>query len=43
MTGKVSGGALDRNEEACAKNCVERWMDANLAVLKHLETLRGPQ
>ncbi|KAJ9300308.1 hypothetical protein DTO271G3_2425 [Paecilomyces variotii] len=41
MTGKISSGRLDRTEEACANNCVERWMDANLAVLKHLETLRG--
>ncbi|WEW56287.1 Mitochondrial import inner membrane translocase subunit tim8 [Emydomyces testavorans] len=43
MTGKVTAGGLDRNEETCAQNCVERWMDANLAVLKHLETLRGSQ
>lgn len=43
MTGKVSAGGLDRSEESCAQNCVERWMDANLAVLKHLETLRGSQ
>ncbi|KAL2003879.1 hypothetical protein VTN02DRAFT_1728 [Thermoascus thermophilus] len=41
ITGKISSGRLDRAEEACAQNCVERWMDANLAVLKHLETLRG--
>lgn len=41
VTGKISSGRLDRAEETCAQNCVERWMDANLAVLKHLETLRG--
>ncbi|KAK2797762.1 hypothetical protein FQN50_009091 [Emmonsiellopsis sp. PD_5] len=41
VPGKVSSGALDRNEESCAQNCVDRWMDANFAVLKHLETLRG--
>ncbi|EYE99523.1 Tim10/DDP family zinc finger protein [Aspergillus ruber CBS 135680] len=41
ITGKVSSGRLDRAEEACAQNCVERWMDTNLSVLKHLEALRG--
>ncbi|BCR83819.1 Tim10/DDP family zinc finger protein [Aspergillus chevalieri] len=41
ITGKVSSGRLDRTEEACAQNCVERWMDTNLSVLKHLESLRG--
>ncbi|KAI5299776.1 Mitochondrial import inner membrane translocase subunit tim8 [Ascosphaera atra] len=37
----TSGSRLDKTEEACAENCVNRWMDANLAVLKHLESLRG--
>ncbi|KAH8434711.1 Mitochondrial import inner membrane translocase subunit tim8 [Aspergillus melleus] len=41
ITGKISSGRLDQSEESCAHNCVERWMDTNLAVLKHLETLRG--
>ncbi|KAI5288122.1 Mitochondrial import inner membrane translocase subunit tim8 [Ascosphaera aggregata] len=38
---KLGSGRLDKSEEACAANCVNRWMDANLAVLKHLEKLRG--
>ncbi|KAL1984779.1 hypothetical protein VTN96DRAFT_8720 [Rasamsonia emersonii] len=37
----IKSGQLDRTEETCAQNCVERWMDANLAILKHLESLRG--
>ncbi|PGH11379.1 hypothetical protein AJ80_07170 [Polytolypa hystricis UAMH7299] len=41
VPGKISSGSLDRGEEACAQNCVNRWMDANMAVLKHLEQLRG--
>ncbi|KAI9924351.1 hypothetical protein ASPWEDRAFT_34823 [Aspergillus wentii DTO 134E9] len=41
ITSKVSSGRLDRKEESCAQNCVERWMDTNFAVLKHLEQLRG--
>jgi mitochondrial import inner membrane translocase subunit TIM8 len=41
VAGKITSGRLDRAEETCAQNCVERWMDANFAVLKHLEALRG--
>ncbi|OJD10704.1 hypothetical protein AJ78_08364 [Emergomyces pasteurianus Ep9510] len=41
VTGKVSGGTLDRNEESCAQNCVDRWIDTSTAVLKHLDKLRG--
>ncbi|PKX96758.1 Tim10/DDP family zinc finger protein [Aspergillus novofumigatus IBT 16806] len=41
ITGKISSGRLGQGEEGCAQNCVERWMDTNFAVLKHLETLRG--
>lgn len=40
ITSKITSGRLDKNEEACASNCVDRWMDTNLAVLKHLETLQ---
>ncbi|PKY05361.1 hypothetical protein P168DRAFT_249885 [Aspergillus campestris IBT 28561] len=41
VSGKISSGRLDSSEETCATNCVERWMDTNLSVLKHLEQLRG--
>ncbi|KAF7592599.1 Mitochondrial import inner membrane translocase subunit tim8 [Aspergillus hancockii] len=41
ITGRISSGRLDQSEETCAQNCVERWMDTNLAVLKHLEALRS--
>ncbi|KAE8147373.1 Tim10/DDP family zinc finger-domain-containing protein [Aspergillus avenaceus] len=41
ITTKISSGRLDHSEETCAQNCVERWMDTNLAVLKHLEALRS--
>ncbi|KAI9371124.1 Tim10/DDP family zinc finger-domain-containing protein [Aspergillus egyptiacus] len=40
ITSKISSGRLDKSEETCAVNCVDRWMDTNLAVLKHLETLQ---
>ncbi|KAL1969073.1 hypothetical protein VTN77DRAFT_907 [Rasamsonia byssochlamydoides] len=41
ITGRITSSRLDRAEETCAQNCVDRWMDAYLGVLKHLDTLRG--
>ncbi|KAL1957090.1 hypothetical protein VTO42DRAFT_6348 [Malbranchea cinnamomea] len=41
ITSKITSGTLDKNEEACAQNCVERYMDTNVAVFQHLQTLRG--
>lgn len=43
ITGGISGGKLAGKEESCMSNCVERFMDSNLAVLRHLETLRAGQ
>ncbi|KAG2160870.1 hypothetical protein VTO58DRAFT_104583 [Aureobasidium pullulans] len=40
ITGKISAGKLDRSEEACMQNCVDRFMDANLVVIKNLEQMR---
>ncbi|KPI41512.1 Mitochondrial import inner membrane translocase subunit TIM8 [Cyphellophora attinorum] len=39
----VSGGKLASKEESCVRNCVERYMDSQTSVLKHLETLRASQ
>lgn len=41
MTKGISSGKLDRNEESCTQNCVDRFLDANEAVLKHLNAMRG--
>ncbi|KAJ5728006.1 mitochondrial import inner membrane translocase subunit Tim8 [Penicillium malachiteum] len=41
VTGKITSKTLDRTEEACAQNCVERWMDTQMGILKHLENMRG--
>ncbi|KAL2039159.1 hypothetical protein N7G274_008208 [Stereocaulon virgatum] len=41
ITKGISSGKLDRNEESCTQNCVDRFLDANEAVLKHLNALRG--
>ena len=40
ITGKITSGSLDRNEEPCMKNCVDRYMDANMTVIRHLEKMR---
>ncbi|TKA46488.1 hypothetical protein B0A54_02320 [Friedmanniomyces endolithicus] len=41
ITSKISGGKLDRYEEPCMQSCVDRFMDANMVVIKHLEQLRS--
>ncbi|KAK4941693.1 Mitochondrial import inner membrane translocase subunit tim8 [Elasticomyces elasticus] len=43
ISGSISSGKLASKEESCMSNCVNRFMDSNLAVLKHLETLRANQ
>ena len=39
--GVVKKGALDKYEEPCMRQCVDRFLDANLVVLKELERLRA--
>ncbi|KAI9746582.1 MAG: Mg(2+) transporter [Claussenomyces sp. TS43310] len=41
MTGGIRSGKLDKGEETCAKNCVDRFLDGNLTVIKHLEQMRS--
>jgi mitochondrial import inner membrane translocase subunit TIM8 len=40
VTSKISAGKLDRSEEPCMQNCVDRYMDANMTVIRHLEQMR---
>jgi len=41
VTSKISSGQLDsRSEEPCMRNCVDRYMDANMTVIRHLERMR---
>ncbi|KAJ6010510.1 mitochondrial import inner membrane translocase subunit Tim8 [Penicillium sp. IBT 35674x] len=40
ITTKISSNALSKTEEACAQNCVDRWMDTQIGILKHLEEMR---
>jgi hypothetical protein len=39
--GGVKNGKLDKYEEPCVRQCVDRFLDANLVVLRELERLRG--
>lgn len=41
VTANISSARLERQEESCGRNCVERFLDANLSVVKHLESLRA--
>lgn len=41
ITANISSAKLERQEESCGRNCVERFLDANLSVVKHLESLRS--
>ncbi|KAK4244407.1 Tim10/DDP family zinc finger-domain-containing protein [Corynascus novoguineensis] len=36
----IKSGALDKGEQNCLANCVDRFMDANLATMKHLASMR---
>ncbi|KAJ4367104.1 Mitochondrial import inner membrane translocase subunit tim8 [Neocucurbitaria cava] len=38
--GTVKNGKLDKYEEPCMRQCVDRFLDANLVVMKELERLR---
>lgn len=41
VTGSIKSGKLDRSEESCAQNCVDRFLDANDTVLRHLSEMKG--
>ncbi|KAJ5911012.1 Mitochondrial import inner membrane translocase subunit TIM8 [Penicillium subrubescens] len=42
MAGKsFTSGTLDRSEESCASNCVDRWMDSQMLILQKLGSMRG--
>ncbi|KAH8683034.1 Tim10/DDP family zinc finger protein, partial [Tricladium varicosporioides] len=40
VTGTIRSGKLEKNEETCAQNCVDRFLDANFTVIKHLDRMR---
>jgi len=40
VTSSIRSGKLDRGEETCTQNCVDRFLDANFTVIKHLDAMR---
>lgn len=40
VTGSMKSNALDKGEQACLANCVDRFMDANVLAVKHLQNMR---
>jgi len=40
ITGNIRDSKLDKYEEPCIQNCVGRFMDANMTIIKHLEQMR---
>lgn len=43
ITSSITQGKLAGKEETCMANCVNRWYDSNLQILKHLDALRASQ
>ncbi|CAH0043985.1 unnamed protein product [Clonostachys solani] len=41
VPGAVKSGKLDKTEETCLANCVNRFMDLNLLTVKHLQNMRS--
>ncbi|TAQ85640.1 hypothetical protein B7494_g6035 [Chlorociboria aeruginascens] len=41
VTGSIRSGKLEKGEDICAQNCVDRFLDANSAVIKHLNAMRN--
>ncbi len=41
ITGRISSGNLESGEEKCAANCVERFLDLNVSVVRQLRVVRG--
>lgn len=42
-SGTIKSDSLSSSEQSCMANCVERFMDVNLATLKHLSSIRQQQ
>ncbi|KJZ73364.1 Mitochondrial import inner membrane translocase subunit TIM8 [Hirsutella minnesotensis 3608] len=41
VTANIKNPKLDSSEEACLTNCVDRFLDLNLLVMKHLNMMRS--
>ncbi len=41
VSGSFKSGQLDKNEDACARNCVDRFLDVNSLVIQHLSDMNS--
>ncbi|KAI9897575.1 hypothetical protein N3K66_007431 [Trichothecium roseum] len=41
VTGNIKSTKLDKGEETCLANCVDRFLDLNFLTMKHLSNMRG--
>ncbi|KAK0384796.1 hypothetical protein NLU13_7274 [Sarocladium strictum] len=41
VTGSIKSSKLDKSEEGCLTNCVDRFLDLNNLTFKHIQNMRG--
>ncbi|GKT43801.1 mitochondrial import inner membrane translocase subunit TIM8 [Colletotrichum spaethianum] len=41
ITGSIRNSKLDKGEEGCLANCVDRFLDVNFLTMKHLNNMRS--
>ncbi|KAK5997408.1 Mitochondrial import inner membrane translocase subunit TIM8 [Cladobotryum mycophilum] len=41
ITGNIKNSKLDKPEETCLANCVDRFLDMNFLTMKHLNNMRS--
>jgi import inner membrane translocase subunit TIM8 len=41
VPGSIKNPKLDKSEETCLANCVERFLDVNYLTMKHLNGMRN--
>ncbi|EXF86525.1 Tim10/DDP family zinc finger [Colletotrichum paranaense] len=41
VSGSIRGSKLDKGEEGCLANCVDRFLDVNFLTMKHLNNMRS--
>lgn len=41
VTGSIRDSKLDKSEETCLANCVDRFLDLNFLTMKHLNNMRS--
>ncbi|KAI5849419.1 Tim10/DDP family zinc finger-domain-containing protein [Morchella snyderi] len=41
MTSKITGTAIDKSENSCLENCVNRFIDSQKTIVKQLDHMGG--